>query len=538
MGMRGIAGKAGAAIAAGALTACLMAAPLALAIEGDGPVEPAGEVGTLAIYPQEGNDVTYDAIALFRADVDKTGKAIHIQWASEEAKAAVEGAIKAVDPEYAGDTSQEAAEFIAANWIEGADYTTIVEFSEFPNQLAAACQGLPVAATLKAGESTELEEGYYLVLTTPATLDADSEAGTSAIYTAVMKGNPVEIDEKTALPTVTKEVVEDSTGEFGTHADANRLQELDYRITGTVSGNVATFGSYFYQIVDTMTGLSLEGDDTSSVVVKIDGSDVTELLSDGELGEIAYADGVLTVTFNNLKGLQNQLDGGTPIAITPSTVVTVEYRAHLTADAVTGAVGNPNEVVINYSNNPNNESHGKTIKVVNTVYAFAIDLHKVDAVTAESLAGAKFTIAAAEGGYVQADGSVAEAAYEFETNGNGVIVVAGLDEGTYTIHETQAPTDYAELTSDFTFSIVSTYDPETGELTGLGVEAANSVPSAPKVDSVDVETGTISITITNDKIVEMPVTGMGGITWVYIVGGIVIAASVAALLIRRHRKSS
>ena len=521
----------GAAFSA-ALVASLAVAPLALGIEGDSPVPPSGAQGTLTVFEQEGNaTTTYKAVQLFKADAD-AGEAIHICWASEDVKAAVEGAIKANAGEggYEGTTAQEAAEYISANWGADTGATAIIANATFANALADACDGL-TGTTVTAGKEATLPEGFYLVVAT--NIDGKQDAmGTSPVFVLVDDKAPVTVDPKTSVPTVTKTVTEDSTGTAGATADSAIGQDLDYCITGTVSSNIATFEKYFYEVTDRMTGISLKNDDTSSVVVTVGGVDVTEQLT-GDVGSITFADGVLTVTFNDLLGIPS---GDAWLPIDASTQIVVTYKAHLTPDAVVGGSGNTNKPTITYSNNPNTGDRGDVTGVETETYVFKLSLMKIDKATGAGLAGAKFTIADQDGLYVQADGTLGEAAYEFESGADGIVAVPGLDEGTYTVRETVAPADYEVLDADIKLVVETSY--ADGLLSGLTATVSGGEGDAEtKVVSVDPELGVVAIQATNDKIVEMPVTGMGGNVVIYVIAGVIIVGAIVALVVRYRRRS-
>ena len=563
-----------------------LAGPLGAAL----PALAAPEQGQITITANQGNAVTYDAYQIFKADLLASGKAQHIEWASNDMKAAVEGAIRAVDADYAGTTAQDALEFINANWGESSA-TRIVGADDFPNKLADAIDALQASGTVTPGTAATFDEGFYLFLTTPSTLDADNEMGTSPIFTAINKDSAVTITEKTTLPTVQKQVKEDSgtraaiedsyvaataddiaangdtkvglykadggdyvaitqedvdanpdieafvlvpgqaaSDGWGNHADANRSQDVDFKLIGTVASNVATFDTYFYEFEDTLSaGLDMQ---TSSVAVTVDGIDVTSQVSDG----ISFAGGKLKVTINDLKALTNE---GQPIPITANTKVVVTYKAHLDGDAVIGATGNPNDVFINYSNNPNTTSKGHTNTVQVKTYTYQLEMVKVDKDNInEKLSGAKITIqvassnsdASSVGKYVQADGSLADTPYEFTTNTNGVISVAGLDEGTYTLHETTPPTDYAAWDADITLTITSQFNATTGAFETIAATMSGGEgDSETKVTATDAATGKVSIQATDDKELDTPLTGASGIALITATGVGIIGLSLAGL---------
>lgn len=490
----------------------------------------AAEQGTITVTTTEGNaGVSYSAIQIIKADVDSAGKATHITWASDEVKAAVEGAIRAEDPAYAGTTAQDAADFIAAH-IAGTNSTTILANTDFGNKLADAVDGIAGTA-VAAGTASTLDEGWWLLVTDGSSLGTGA-AGTSPIFALINKDVPVSITEKVSVPTVQKEIKEDSTGEWGTIADSAVGQDVDYRLTGTVSGNIATFDTYSYKFNDLIDdGLTLDG--TSSVRVTVDDVDVTDQ------ADIKLVGQRLTVSFDNLKAL----DG---VTVDADTTVVVTYTAHLNDAVAIGEPGNKNTVRIEYSNNPNHEGTGTTVEKTVKDFAFGFTIVKKDKVTDALLAGAKFTIKDSAGKYVQEDGSMGDEPFEFTTDEYGEISVIGLDADTYTIEETATPTGYEQIDTPITVTLVPEYDAEQIELTSLSATFSGGEGDGVDADGdglvesgsgiTYIEYGNVYLDITNDKQIVMPVTGLDGITFTYVAGGATLAISLAGLALKGLRK--
>lgn len=513
------------------------------------------ENGSVTITASTDNaGVTYNVWRIFTADVTN-GKLTHIEWESTAMKNAVEAVIKADTPAYAGTSAQEAAEFIAGKL--GTDITgattvgggPVLADDAFGNALADAVDALAVTDTLTPGTAKTLREGYYLVATKSDTIGT-GKMGTSPIFLTVDKDNAVTMTEKTTVPTIAKQVKEDATGTFGPSADGNIAQDLSFKLTGTLPANLDGFETYSYKFNDTLpTGMSLKGGNTSSVKVYADGTDITS--KDGV--EIAYSNDVLTVTFADILAVDVDGQGA---KVNKDSVITVEYDAHLDTDCVIGTGGNQNSVYIEYSNNPNTTGKGNTQTKTAKVFAYQIELTKIDKVTAEQLNGAKFTIqvdstnadAASRGKYVQADGSLGDSPYEFTTV-NGKFSVSGLDEGVYKIHETTPPANYDAIASDITLTITATKDATSGEVTALtatfsggmgdGVDANTDgiVESGSGITQITSSTGKIDLQVTNDKQITIPGTGLTGNEAMLYGAGAIAVISVAGFLMRTKRVS-
>ena len=524
------------------------AAVLATVLAGAPAVMPAvafadaGETGKVTINSVGGNRVTYLARQVFSADLDENGEARDISWANTSVKNAVIGAINAwaqgagVRGVGENPTPREVVEYLDANW-GTSSATRIADNGDLPNVIADAIDGLGNGVQITPGVESELTEGWWLVVASSDSIDAGSssgnvgsgEAGTSPIFLQANKDVPVTITEKTTLPTVRKEVRDDASGsEFGVVADASKDQSVEFRLTGTVASNVATYETYYYAFEDTLTNLDLTDAELAAVHVSVDGTDVTDELKAQNGSSITRSGGKLNVIISDLKELAT---------VTPSTNVVVTYAAHLTGTAAMGSTGNDNVVRLSYSKNPNTSAHGTTGTSQVRTHTFALELTKKDNEDATLLPGAKFSMRDdASGKYVQADGSLGDVAFEFETDANGVFSVERIDAGTYTIHETEAPVlagdnpvHYAAWDNDLSVSIVPTYNAD-GVLTTLTATVRGGLgDAATTVTGTVTATGRVSVDATDIKKLAMPLTGRQGTMLITAIGIIIVAASLYAL---------
>lgn len=496
----------------------------------------------------DANALSYNAFKLFNATKNDDGSVSSITWVNDDIKNAVLGVITANDPAYTGGTNaQAAAEWIASK-VTGTDRTTIIDASSIANQIAVAVSGKAATETLGSGTATTLESGYWLFVTNfNSTQNAVDKAGTSPIF-AVVGGDALTITPKTGTPTVNKTIKNDQAGEYGKVADSQVGQVVEYKLAGTVASNIATYSTYSYTFTDELSA-GIELTSTDDVKVAIDGTDVTAKAT------IGYADKKLTVAFNNLFAAK---DG-----INASSNVTVTYKAKLTSAAVIGGAGNSNTVTLTYSNNPNTNSEGTSTSSAARDYAFKLHLVKSDKATNQKLAGAKFTIQPTEANgaesknlYVQADGTLDQRAYEFETGADGTFDVAGLDAGTYTVTEVAVPSAagspdaaYKPLSSSFTFTIAPEYNADTQALTNLGLTVAGNANAIAGLDTsdnntldaddgsaVNIANGMINVTVANEKAIKLPLTGEQGIALVMGAGLVIVAVSAVSLSRRRREE--
>lgn len=518
---------------------------------------------TVSVNDTKSNEgLTYRAYQLFSGTVTEVdgGEALKdAEWASGAEK--VFGQVikqyagKDGHPDYNGTTARDAADYLEGQLGES-DNTTVVDSDSLAGQLAAAMEGgLTPSAEFKAGTaSKDLGEGYYLILTKSDDALKGHAAATAPVFALVGKKG-LTVNEKASVPTIKKEVKEDSTGEYGRYADAQAGQAIDYRLTATLPKDLANYTTYQLKFVDYLSkGLTYddkagfkvkvihaeEGKEDDDITGSFKMTKVSETSPDADAGDAVYKEGQQAYTFacGDLRDIK--LADGT--GITKDDKIVLEYSAQFNKDAVVGTPGNPNEAKLVYSNNPHGQGTGTTELVDPVVYTYRLKLLKVDKTDNDkTLAGAKFTIqlTAADDKdgmgsgdkYVQEDGSLSDTKHEFETDKDGTISVAGLDAGTYQIHETVAPVGYDLLTSDPVIKIDSNHGAE-GKLAVEVTKSGNSYSEASVEE--DGTGGTVKVTMQDAKNVGMPQTGSTGFVALIAGGAALVAASLAALL-RRNR---
>ena len=528
--------------------------------------------GSVTIANVEGNHTEFDGYQIFKADVATVeGKTVvsNITWANGSVKAAVEGVIKNEEPTYKGKTAQDAADWITSK-VTGTNDAYCVGPDNIAYKIAAAVDDLTDKKTTSAGVASGLEHGYWLFVTDAGTI-GDGEAGSSPIFTVV--GNtPVKVTEKTGIPTVEKKIVSDADGKEHDAADSQIGQDVTYNLYGTVAENFDKYDTYFYQFSDQISkGLTLQS-----------GAEVYlyDSVSDAK-GDLTHKTG-RKIT-NNFKQSAETVDSSTGAkttkwtcenlkdvsGITKQSCVVVSYKARINTDAivagtesnVAGTEGNDNTVILNYSNNPmNKDGKGQTPPDKVKDYTYGLKINKVDLGTEAALDGAEFTIQAtgADDGastnlYVQQDGSLGKTPWKFKTANGGIIKVVGLDAGVYTVTETSAPDGYTTV-EPFTFEIKptmkaddpgagltlleSTLDPKNQNdkiIAGLTDGNSGDNKLTAKSDSEKDSDGTFNITVGNTKQINLPLTGLNGVTFTWIAGGAVLCIGVAHLIRSRKR---
>lgn len=481
---------------------------------------------------------SYTAIKVFDADItgkydaNEAPKASNIKFAA----GVTADVIKAAgDPDFEPGVdaahqdltnAQNAAEYISANIEHNHNaYLTAGSYGiEFAKRLIETGADT-TAITADEEIATALSgEGYYLIVKTDDLYaDEDNTAATSPIFAALDEGENI-IVLKTAVPTLTKQIQEDSNDEWGKEADHTLNQDVHYKLNGTIAENVASFETYKYIFHDKWDAdkMTLKGG-TGSVTVKIGNTDITAAATIKT--DVA---GELTVSFDDLKAVYPTLSY--------DDVVVVEYTAYQSGTTASPE-GIENLAYLEYANNPMAESTGTTPKDQTTDYSYAFRIHKTDNSTGESLDGAKFTVQNTNGLYIakDADGKIIElpaaedgsipAGAEWTTDENGFIVLDGIDADTYTSIETVAPSDaYDALDAPFTFEINATdrnnIESSIGEHALVNLENDDAISFG-------------SVNVKNIKKIDLPSTGECGLRLLLIIA---LSVGVVAYIKRRNRK--
>ena len=543
------------------------------------------------------SSTTYKGIQIFTADVN--GSTVkNIKWAGSDAQQqaiqeAVVGAINEWSKAnnkgaYSSNNAQDAADWLNENaGVASAD--SKVPSDNVLSMIAANLDGKTGWVTSNNASLSGLDAGYWLFLTAAAGKpDGEStDAFTSPVYAVIDGTSTTTVKPKKSVPTVEKKILDDSNAkndlttvhvkDWKDVADSQIGQVVNYKLTGTIASNYATFSTYAYKFTDSLSnGLDYVND--SVEVYAFDGINYTPINSEKYV--VTCSGNKLTVEFkvgDGKKGLKD-VNG-----VTANTQIVVFYKAKLNGSAVIGNAagnnkgGNPNTVKLTYSNNPYGDGTGETIEDTVADFAFKLNLNKVDQGTEKGLQGAVFTIQSADGNtkdkYIAskpdttagvvagqlvtvADANNLPGYVKFTSDKDGKISVSGLDAGSYTVTEVQTPDDtkYTKV-NPFTFTITSDYDKTMMKVARLtaavspadegrsdiafgtldGIAGDNELKGTDDA-AVNAATGEVTINVGNTKSVGLPLTGLNGVTFTWIAGGAVLVIGVAHLI--RSRKQA
>lgn len=573
------------AVTAG-LTAALsfggVMAPVTMAFAAE--AAPANSI-TINKIAEDNKDNTFKAYQIFKAKVvdekDKGKVASDIEWSSttigSKVIAAIQGSTKYKELVKADSTKALAADATApvvAEWLSNnvtdtnassasSSEGTRVAPGDVLYAIAAAVtdetpagNGIPVDTSWTRPAITSdghYGDGYYLFVSDGLKADKPN-TGTSPIF-AIVGGEPVTVTEKTSIPTVEKKVLNDSKvkgvnitdqTDWEDYADSQIGQKVNYKLTGTIADNYATYDSYAYKFTDTLSqGLTYAKG--SLEVYALNNESYTKIDQNSYIVVEPAEDNnnTLTVSFND-KGLKSATAANESdlLNIDAKTQIVVFYKAELNSKASYEASGNKNEVYLEYSNNPMAEGTGKSEIDVVTDHVFRLDVTKTDKDTGSALTGknlqAGFKVKVIRGDEATLDnkwlgenGEIVEEsqAYEFRTQlDDGKVYIPGLDTGTYQITETTTPTGYNTV-APFEITVTPSYK-NNGELDTLTVSSNNKEMTVIK----DANGATIPLTIKNKKGSGLPLTGLNGVTFTWIAGGAVLVIGVAHLI--RSRKQA
>ena len=397
---------------------------------------------------------------------------------------------------------------------------------------------------LTSGEK-ELADGYYLVVDTTENVAAGSAYNTALLQVV---GN-INITVKTDAPTVEKKVLEDDKykqdGGYGQGyndvADYNMGDAVSFHLIGSVP-DMSRYDTYKYIFHDTLSaGLTLN-ENSIKVYVASDkaGTDKAEITDWTK----AVNEQSFTVSFADLK---------TVLGVSQGKYIIVEYTATLNQNAVVGLNGNPNTVYLEYSNKPdqsgsgdNNTGNTPEDKVI--VFTYELDTTKVDGQdNTKKLEGAEFKLHNADNKWaiVNNDGKVTgwanteEDGSTLTSDANGLFKVIGLDDGTYYLKETKAPTGYNLLSSEIPVVITATTTNGQNWTDGVASSALTNlaVTSDGTAGTGNAGTGIAGITVANNKGNTLPETGGIGTTIFYVLGSVLVIGA-AVLLVTKKRMST
>lgn len=364
-----------------------------------------------------------------------------------------------------------------------------------------------------------LKPGYYLVK------DKGPIAGQDSYTKFILQvvGNKT-VAVKNKVPESYKKVKDtnDTTGtttDWQDSADWDIGDKVPFQLTGTVADDYKEYKAA-YQLVfhDTLSpGLTFDRD---SVKVYTNNSD-TPIDADQYTVTYPVTDGhTFDVTIKDVKALDGTVKK-----------IRVEYQATLNENAVIGSKGNPNEMFMEFSNNPNSTQggeKGKTPKDQVIVFTYKAIVNKKDSAN-NPLTGAEFTL------YKKVKGNYEPVTKVLATENEGTtFTFTGLDDGEYKLVETKTPENYNTM-DPIEFKIEADHD-KTSDNPQLNTLTGNKLNGEVLFTPSTAE-GTLETDVINYKGSELPDTGGMGTTVLYAAGTLMILAAAAFLVMKKKAES-
>lgn len=411
------------------------------------------------------------------------------------------------------------------------------------------------SATLAAGSYMVLVTGSGTTVYNPMLVSvgykADASGDSNELQTGAVNADTnwglttVDAYAKSSEPTVSKTIV--GSGSGNDHGDDVAIgTAVPFEINTKLPSYSAQYTDPEFVVTDTLSaGLTAPAvaDITVAAGTAVRDTDYT----------VAVANNVITVEFTSAFISANQ-----------NLAVKINYSATLNDNAKYNFDPNTNDVSIKYSNDPT-DATSMTEKTDKTYsYTFAINAalngestetwNKItnellktgeereiqneqgQTVTTTSLPGATFTLT----------NTATNKVYTATSDNNGGLSFKGLDAGTYSLVETQAPTGYTLNSTPIPVVISATYN-ENGTLNSYTIIVAGeatstytatyktSTTAAPEIDTVTGDSSEYEIK--NTKLSALPSTGGIGTT-IFTIGGVIIMIGAAFLFFRSRKKEA
>ena len=385
----------------------------------------------------------------------------------------------------------------------GSTYGTLREVADRIYRAIQEATLDPDAENLTSTGSS-IGQGYWLFADV-TDLD-DTNAANSLVMVDTKGQDELTITPKVGLPTVEKKVkdVNDTTGaESGWQdsADYDIGDTVPFQLTATLPANVANYESYMISFHDTLSaGLTL---DAASIKVWIGETDVTNYFT---IPAADFTGTSFEVSCENILAIEG---------VTKDTVFVVTYNATLNNSAAIGAEGNPNDVYLEFSNNPYGDGTGKTEDDTVIVFTYQLIVDKTDP-TGAPLTGAGFTL------YKKTPGGEYEELFRQPMMGGTTFTWTGLDDGEYMLEETTVPDGYNKM-ADIYFTITAEHSETADEPELISLSSTFGT----------VADGVIKETVVNQTGTILPETGAQGTLMLITFSTVLVMAAVVFMVTRK-----
>lgn len=398
----------------------------------------------------------------------------------------------------------------------------------------------------------DVAQGYYLIVETETGSAEGFEEDTVSLVMLDTAGKTsVTVETKEELPKSDKKVKDSNdstpeTSDWQDSADHDIGDAVPFKITFTLPSDYAKYDHYFVGIHDVQAdGLTYNND----MKVMVGDEEITGWFDDAitDCNKCTFH-----IACNDIVAAAE----AAKVSLKGGDVITFTYTSTLNEDAEFGATGNPNEMTIEFSNDPYGDGTSETPKDKVIVFTYKVNVDKVtegENGTNVPLSGAGFTLykevpSTAEdaqkgadikeklGDNIKADALADDKYYivvsNTETDAEGdTFGFNGVDDGIYVLVETQVPAGYNAWDA-VEFEIAADHEEDSDDPALISLTGGDLVTGEFK------DTGIIATEIENNAGIELPSTGGIGTTIFYVVGGMLAVAAVVLLITKKRMASA